>query len=323
MAKKKPSRSKTKKTTQKRTRGADPSSPSLSSLMSRMGLGGGGKAPKGFRAISMTRAMMEFAAPVMKYVENGTIADPNDAMQLGAELWNFAFSTDVQARKSPKDLIRNISETLRLEPKDAEAFFDRMIERKAYLFPEEIQPEGVPTMFMRKDAEYQIVKFDEGQLHLSDDPVPDTENDRKMLDALLRMDRYLDEDADYDDWESHFLSTQDLCRESYEAWLRAKGCPEAYESFFPFCAELFLTFLYQYDGCGLRNVSKKVCEEFFMDFLMRKALVKPPEYTYWPPALRLFFAYLAEKGYFESVAPMVKSIDAIEPKFVAMVKAET
>jgi DNA adenine methylase len=65
MAKKKPSRSKTKKTPQKRTRGADPSSPSLSSLMSRMGLGGGGKAPKGFRAISMTRAMMEFAAPVM------------------------------------------------------------------------------------------------------------------------------------------------------------------------------------------------------------------------------------------------------------------
>ncbi len=321
MTKKKPSRSKTKKKSKKRTRGKSQSKASVSSLMSRMGLGGGDEAPKGFRAVSMTQAMMEFAAPIMEYVENGTVADPNDALQIGVALWNFASPSGVLEKKSQKDLIQNISKTLHLTLREAEAFFNRMIERKAHLFPEEVQPQGAMTMFMRKDTEYEIVQFDEDQLQLSEDAVPDTPNDRKLIDALLRMDRFMDEEADYDDWESHFLSMQDLFRESFEAWLNAKGCPEAYQDLFPFCADLFLAFLYQYEGIGLRNVSKNVLDGFFMGFVMRKAIVKPPEYTCWPPALRLFFAYLAEKGYLESAAPMVKSIDSIEPEFIALVKA--
>lgn len=321
MAKKKPSRSKAKKSSKKRTRGAGPS---LSSLMGRMGMGGGCKAPKGFRAISMTQAMMEFANPIMEHMENGTVDDPNEALQIGVALWNFTLSADVPEKKSQKDLIQNISKTLRLEPQEAEAFFDRMVERKAYLFPDEIQPKGAPTtMFMRKETEYQIVQFDESQLHLSDDAVPDTEKDRKLHDDLLRMDRYLEEEADYDDWESHFLSVRELCQECFEEWLGARGCPENYTSVFPVCADMLLAFLYQYDGCGLRNVSKNALDEFFMDFVMRKTLVKPPEYTYWPPALRLLFAYLAEKGYLENAAPMIKSISEIEPKFVDMVKDRT
>ena len=43
-----------------------------------------------------------------------------------------------------------------------------MIARKAYLFPDEIQPAGSMTMFMRKEVEYLITPFAESQLHLSD-----------------------------------------------------------------------------------------------------------------------------------------------------------
>jgi len=36
-----------------------------------------------------------------------------------------------------------------------------------------------------------------------------------------------------------------------------------------------------------------------MDWLMRKVMVKPPEYTQWPPALRLS-SFLSEKGYLDN-----------------------
>ena len=178
-------------------------------------------------------------------------------------------------------------------------------------------------MFMRKETESQIARFDERQLHMSDDTIPDTDHDQKMRDALYHMDRYLEERADYDVWESHFLSLQDLCRQCYAQWLDAKGVAETYSSAFAFCTDLFLTFLYQYDGCGLQNVSKSVFDEFFMDFVMRKAIVKPPEYTYWPPGLRLLSMFLTEKGYLNSAASMIKHINAIEPKFIELVKART
>ena len=33
--------------------------------------------------MSMTQAMLEYAAPIMAYVEDGTVQDPNDALQVG------------------------------------------------------------------------------------------------------------------------------------------------------------------------------------------------------------------------------------------------
>jgi hypothetical protein len=61
--------------------------------------------------------------------------------------------------------------------------------------------------------------------------------------------------------------------------------------------------------------------EFFMDWLMRKVMVKPPEYTQWPPALRLFYRFLSEKGYLDhNLEPILKGLYAIEPKFIALVK---
>jgi hypothetical protein len=61
-------------------------------------------------------------------------------------------------------------------------------------------------------------------------------------------------------------------------------------------------------------------EEFFMDWLMRKVMVKPPEYTQWPPALRLFYRFLSEKGYLDNLEPILKGLYAIEPAFIALVK---
>ena len=50
-----------------------------------------------------------------------------------------------------------------------------------------------------------------------------------------------------------------------------------------------------------------------MDYLLRKVMVKPPEYTHWPPALRLFYRFLAEKGYLDDPEPMMARLRAVKP----------
>jgi hypothetical protein len=50
-------------------------------------------APEGFRSISMAQAMMEYAKPIMKYIEdneNGL----DDAMQITTMPWNYTISVE-------------------------------------------------------------------------------------------------------------------------------------------------------------------------------------------------------------------------------------
>ena len=134
MSKKKREKSILSRIQQKLTKNTHGVDRSLSSFMGGMGLGGGGKAPKGFRPISITQAMLEFAGPIMEYVENGVISDPNDALQLGMHLWNFTLPK-AQMKKSRKDLVKSISRTLRLKPKEADSFLMTCLNEKPICFP--------------------------------------------------------------------------------------------------------------------------------------------------------------------------------------------
>ena len=153
-----------------------------------MPFGGEPDAPTGFRPVSTTQAMIEYAAPLMAYVEAGTVADPNDALQVGVLLWNSTLpEVPVPMRQSRGEMVAHIETTLHMHRQEAEAFYDEMMERKAYLFPEEIQPEGAMTMFMRKEVEYLITPFAESQLQVSDTPIPPEGDDRPFLDALRQL----------------------------------------------------------------------------------------------------------------------------------------
>ncbi len=220
--------------------------------------------------------------------------DPNDALQLGMQLWNWTLPhVPVPQKPSRTAIVDTICATLQVDQQEADAFFDRMIARKAYLFPDDIQPEGSMTMFMRN---------------------------RLFLDALRQLDARIAADDDYDEWEADFFAMQDLCCQRYHRWLQAKGVPETYHEQFPFCVETYLNFIYQYGAGKLWDVSPYAMEEFFMDYLLRKVMVKPPEYTQWPPALRLFYRFLAEKGYLDDPEPTMSSLHAIEPDFIALVQ---
>jgi hypothetical protein len=309
------------KTTKRQQRQARRSSPPSVPFLGGMPFGGEPDAPKGFRPISTTQAMMEYVAPIMAYVEEGTVADPNDALQVGLLLWNSTLpEIPVAMRQARSEIVAQIETTLEMDRQDADAFYEEMIERKAYLFPDEIQPEGAMTMFMRKEVEYLITPFEESQLNLSDEIIPPNGDDDTFLDALEQLDARIDFGEDYGDWESDFFEMKDLCCERYHHWLRAKGVPETFSQQLSFCIEPYLTFIYQYEAGSVLDVLPDAMEEFFMDWLMRKVMVKPPEYTQWPPALRLFYRFLSEKGYLDDPEPIIAGLHAIEPEFIALVK---
>lgn len=279
------------------------------------------EAPPGFRALPMMQAMLEFAAPLMAYVEQGTVQDPNDALQIGMQLWNVTLPTVPVVQKPSRTAIMDtIQTTLHLDRQEAEAFYDRMIARKAYLFPDDIQPAGSMMMFMRKEVEYLITPFAESQLHLSADRIPPDRDDATVLEALRQLEARIAAGEDYGDWEADFFAIQERCCQRYQQWLRAKGVPEILSQQFAFCLDPYLTFIFQYDGGNVQAIVPDVLEEFFMDWLLRKVMVKPPEYTQWPPALRLFYRFLAEKGYLDDPEPLIASLYAIEPDFIALVK---
>src|SRR5712691_6964536 len=243
---------KTKKRQQRQARrSSSPSMPFLGNLLFDREL----EAPKGFRPVSTTQAMMEYAAPIMAYVEDGTVADPNDALQIGLLLWNHTLpEVPVGMRPSRGEIVAQIETTLQMDRLEAEAFYDEMIERKAYLFPDEIQPEGAMTMFMRKEVEYLITPFEESQLHLSDEIIPPDGDDDAFVKALEELDARIDFGEDYGAWEADFFEMKDLCCERYDHWLRAKGVPETFSDPFSACIEPYLNFIYQYDAGSVLDV---------------------------------------------------------------------
>ncbi len=315
-----------KKKVRRKSRSSPPSQPAMPSFTQNpffdvppaSALG----APKGFRQVSMTQAMMEFAEPVMEFVEAGTVNDPNEVLQIALQIWNYTLSNTLpQMKTSRTKTVTQIRKTLKMESQKAEAFFDHMVERKAYLLPEEIQPEGpTMTMFIRKEVEYLVTKFDASRLTLSETPIPPDTDDQNMINDIRQMDAYIAEDADYEEWEDHYFVMEETCCERYSHWLTAKGVADDYAEDFPFCVQTYLNFIYRYNAAKLRDASFYALNEFFMNFILRKVMAKPADYVQYPCALKLFYTFLAEKGYIDDPAPMHTYFDNIESEFVALVK---
>lgn len=314
-----------KKQAGKRGKPAEISKDFLSPAQLLPGVGGSSsvdlKAPEGFRPITATQALIMFAEPFQKYLQSGEIDDMNVAMNLSMQIWNYTLPK--AGHKLPKqDIIEEMAAALKIDELDAVNLFEEMVERKAYLFPPEIQPADVRTLFMRKEVDYQIEQFDETQLAMSATPIPANQDDQAMLADLQRLDQAMADDEEYDEWEDLYFQLEKDCSARYFEWLTAKGVLEQYTRIFPFCVEMFFNFVYRYNAIEIVQISEFDLEEFFLDHLPRKVLVQPNEYTCWPPALRLFYRFLAEKGYLHDPRPLTSLFDAIEPDFVDMLQKQ-
>ena len=283
-------------------------------------------APEGFRSISMSQAIMEYAKPLFEYAGDDESA-LNGNMQVGMLLWNYAVSIDEggQDKKIEKKILKSLSSAYGLKKADSAALLAKMVNRYAYLFPKEIQPQPAgPFMFIRKEVQYLIKPFDYRRLVLSDDAIPADKEDSDLLEKIEKLDGHIENGSDYALFENLLFSLYDPCREQFEKWLAAKGLKENVQNF-SFCLQPYLDFIYAYahdDAIVLKSVPYDSFLEFFEDFLLRKMMVEPMEYVYWPPALKLFYRFLYEKEYLDKPEDPIRKIDRIEPYFIEVLKKQ-
>jgi len=283
-------------------------------------------APEGFRSISMSQAMMEYAKPLMKYVEddeNGL----NVAMQISTVLWNYSISVEDgnEDKKLEKEILKALKKAFGLDKDETHTLFTKMIERYSNLFPQDIQPEpGLPFMFIRKEVRHLIRPFDYKKLSLSNEIIPPDQKDRDVIDKIERLDRNIFNGAEYGKYEDLFFSLKDKCQDLFEKWLITKGLKGDVQNF-SFCLDAYLDFIYGYihdDTVVLKSVPDIYLLEFFEDFLIRKMMAEPNEYVYWPPALKLFYLFLHEKGYLNNHKEIIKKIDRVEPYFIEVLRKQ-
>jgi hypothetical protein len=281
------------------------------------------KAPEGFRALSMSQAIMEYTKPLLQYAKGDSLEGLNEVMQLAMPMWNYAIpSGKPELKEKKEDIIKRIIKTLKMNKQESSELFEMMVHRKEYLIPEEIQPKIPQIMFARKEELYLIHKFDYGSLHLfEEDYTPDSE-DKKLLHMLNRMDKYVVEGAPYDEWENYYLSLEEKCTEGYAKWLVTRGAKDYCEDFSDNITS-YLNFIYRYiheDIVTLKTTRPIYMEEYFTDFLLRKVMVDPPEYIKWPPSLKLFYRYLHEIGYVDEPEKPIMMLAEIEPRFIEILR---
>jgi hypothetical protein len=249
----------------------------------------------------------------------------NAALQLSGMFWNYVLSgrdgkVDL---KIEKEIIKGVKSVLGLNIEETQKLIQRMVARYHYLFPEDIQPQPpAPFMFIRKEVRHLIRPFDYGKLSISDRFIPSDTDDQDAIGKLTQLDTLVMDQADYKQFESLLNEVKERCEERFRQWLIAKGLDEPAEDFAG-CPFIFFDFVYGYmhdDVIVLETVSDRYWMEFFEDFLIRKMMAAPPEYILWPPALKLFYRFLHEKGYLNNPDKIIGRIDKIEPYFIEALK---
>lgn len=283
------------------------------------------EAPDGFRPISNSQAMLEYSQPLLDYVESGKVKDINDVLKISMAIWNYAVSIEKHDKEfviSKNDVVNQIRITIGMSKSEATDFFETMVQRKNYLLPSEIQPKIPLIMFIRKETHTLIREFNYHQLIFSKEPIPPDDEDKEMVNSIKEMDRYMTDGTDYDEWEDDYFAMEEKCQDRFCEWLIDKGLND-FSDQFSGNIQIYLDFVYRYmhdDIVLLHKIKLIYIDEFFSDFLLRKMWVKPDEYITWPPALKLFYAFLQEKEYLRDPKPIIKMFDSIEPYFLEVLR---
>jgi hypothetical protein len=281
-------------------------------------------APDGFRLVSTSQAIMEYASPIMEMNDVDELDQLNERLQLVSMLWNYSIAiSDGQTEGTSKtDLIKSVKTVCHKSDKDAREFAEMMVARREYLFPEDLQVRGTPFMVMRKEVSVLIAPFDPSRLNLSSTPVPPSDEDRALVEKIDKLDLHMHKRSDYDAYEELLMSMQGECTERFGSWLAAKGAGE-YRNELVWYPETFSTFVYGYlheDALVFKSIPPIYLEEFFGDFVLRKLVIPPHQYAYIPASIKLFYQFLTDKGYMKDPTGIIEVIDEIETVFIGTLR---
>ena len=289
-------------------------------------------APEGFRAIGMAQAIMEYARPLEEYFggkEPQSIDDLNKRMNLSMLLWNYALDEEKGEERSARkaEVVRTLSETFGLSSEDAEALRVRMVARRSWLFPEDMQPaeRTSPVMIMRKETSAEIKPFAYDRLRHTEDEIPAGPEDRKLIKNIEKLDRFMEDEADYDEFEQLLTETKDEAEKRFKQWLVDRGFPEEFHGLSG-CIHNYFDFVYGYmhdHVVTLKTITLNYLTEYFEDFLIRKVYAPDPqEYVEWPPAIKLFYLFLKDKGYMKDAASITSMVNAMELNLMRVLKKQ-
>jgi hypothetical protein len=279
--------------------------------------------PDGFRVVSVSQAMMEFAGPFIERVEapKDDIKKVNEVFSVIPEIWNYTSDTRHQSKgkKSETEIISLICKRLGLDKREATEFLEMMVDRRHFLFPQEVQPKGTPFFFMRKQAICPITAFDYESLDLTPEILRPNATDKRVIVNLKKLDQHIRKQSDYDKFGSLHLKVQEGVLDQFSMWLEEKNVKD-YVDQFVFIIDSYLTFIYGYEHgepITLESEPGRYVVEFVADFLLRKTLMDPWEYTLAPPALILFYVFLYEKEYLEEPPEaMMGFVSVLEPRYL-------
>jgi len=283
------------------------------------------EAPPGFRAVSVSQALMEYSKSIVKWDESASMDAMNKAFQFSTLLWNFALAEEDGAvdQQIKNEILKMIKDIYEVDADGARALLENFVSRKDELFPPDVQIKGSRYFYMRKDVTCLIAPFNYDRIELNDEVFPADDADQDFLDQLNELDQDILSGRDYEEWEEKYLTMEESCEKSFSRWLKNKGAEDEFVQTFPFLSTMFINFIYRYahDGFGiLSKVRPDYFEEFLFDYVLRKVLLEPHQHIEWPPALKLFFRFLSEKGYLEDADRHIEVIDVLESQFIDVLK---
>ena len=287
-------------------------------------------APEGFRAIGMAQAMMEYGKPLNDYrgLRAESMDDLNSLMQASMLLWNHA--QDIEKGTSDEaqkiEIAKTLSGTLGLTMVAAEDLRAKMVARRNWLFPPDKQPEDrtSPFMIMRKETLVEIKPFPYDRFTHTEASIAPGPEDHALIEQIMKLDRYMEDEADYEDIEKLLTETKDLAEKRFKQWLADRGFPSEFHRLAE-CLHIYFDFVYAYmhdHTVTMKTITLSYLTEFLEDFLIRKVYGDPQEYVDWPPAIKMFYLFLKDKGYMEDVASITSSINALEMSFLGILKKQ-
>jgi hypothetical protein len=282
--------------------------------------------PDGFRTVPIPHALVEYATPLMEMVPDPEdIVKAAEVFEIATSIWYYTLNDIFEEKDkiSKTDVLDLIHKEIGLDQAEADDFFSMMVERKHYLLPNNIQPEGSVFQFIRKEVCYLIDRFDYEELKISPEIIPPNTIDLKVMKNLEKLDHYILKSTNYTKYEELSLNVWEECLDRFNIWLTNKGVTE-HQDIFVDLADGYISFLYDYlheETVTLKSEPSEYLVEFLLEFLLLKTDMIPWEYTLSPAAIKLFYEFLYEKGYLvEPPDTMIQFIDLLEPYYIDILK---